>query len=78
MKSYTHNELIQKFSSYNDWKNCITELCGIPLTSVYIEERINQLNDRSNYHTEKFIEIWGESHLRQVIAWFEKARDEVN
>ncbi|MEM6780819.1 MAG: hypothetical protein AAF569_03050 [Pseudomonadota bacterium] len=65
-----------KFSTYDDWKHCITELCDIPLTPDYIEKRIAELNDQNNHHTHKFIDVWGEPHLQKVIGWFEQARQE--
>ena len=63
-----------KLSSYEDWKHCITVLCGIPLTPDYIEQRIAALSDPSNFETKKFRDIWGEEHLQRVIGWFEQAR----
>jgi len=68
--------LMMKLDTYEDWKHCITVLCGIPLTPDYITERITALNDPKNYHTKKFIDTWGESHLQLVIGWFEQARQE--
>ena len=65
-----------KLSTYEDWKHCITALCGIPLTPDYIEKRIAALNDPRDYHTQKFIDTWGETHLKKVIGWFEQARQE--
>ena len=65
-----------KLSTYNEWKHCTTQLCGIPLTSNYIEKRITELSDPNNHHTKKFVESWGEEHLKRVIGWFEQAKKE--
>lgn len=62
--------------SYEEWKHCITELCGIPLTPAYVEARIGALADRSDHGTRRFIETWGEPHLERVKSWFERARTE--
>ena len=29
--------------NYDDWKECITEYCGIPLTPDYVEKRLAAL-----------------------------------
>lgn len=65
-----------KFDTYEGWKHCITELCRIPLTQDYIEKRITDLNNPNDYHTQKFIDTWGEAHLKKIIGRFEQARDE--
>ena len=77
MKHTTHEELILKLDTYEEWKHCITVLCGIPLTLDYIEKRIAELNDLNNYHTKKFISLWGEPHLQKIIGWFEQAKQEI-
>ncbi len=62
--------------SYEDWKHCITQLCGIPLTGRYIEERLIALRDPADIMTQKFVEMWGEQHRLRVIGWFEQAQQE--
>ncbi len=63
-------------SNYADWKHCITQLCGIPLTGPYIEERLTALRDPANHTTQKFVSMWGEDHRLRVIGWFEQAQQE--
>jgi len=63
--------------SYEDWKHCITVLCGIPLTGRYIEQRLIALHNLSDYTTQRFVAAWGEEHRLRVIGWFEQARQEV-
>ncbi|MEM6811424.1 MAG: hypothetical protein AAF549_03045 [Pseudomonadota bacterium] len=65
-----------KLSNYEDWKHCITKLCNIPLAPEYIEKRIEELNNLENIHTKKFVDMWGEDHLKNVTDWFEQARQE--
>jgi len=65
-----------KLENYEDWKHCITIACGIPLTADYIEGRIKSLNNPSDHYTRKFIDNWGETHLVQIISWFERAATE--
>jgi len=64
-----------KLNTYDDWKHCITVLCGIPLTPDYIEKRLAELKNPNDYKTQKFIDTWGEQHLKKVISWFEQAGD---
>ncbi len=63
--------------SYEDWKHCITVLCGIPLTEPYIEQRLAELRDPSNGTTQKFVTMWGEDHRLRVVGWFEQAQQEM-
>ncbi|MBD3894909.1 hypothetical protein IEI94_03460 [Halomonas sp. ML-15] len=64
-------------NSYDEWRYCITEICGISLTESYIRKRINALNDQQDFMTARFIELYGEAHHQQTLAWFEQALGEV-
>ncbi len=66
-----------QLSSYEDWKHCIVEDCRILLTQAFVEQRLAALADRGDWTTQRFVEVWGEPHLRQVIAWFERAHREL-
>ena len=68
---------MQSLTTYNDWKHCITVLCGIPLTPAYVEERLAALRDPSDHGRQKFVASWGEPHLERVIGWFEQAKGEL-
>ncbi|MEO0452470.1 MAG: hypothetical protein AAFZ74_19310 [Pseudomonadota bacterium] len=63
-----------KLSSYEDWQHCITVECGIPLTSEFIQTRLNALRNPGDLHTQRFANEWGQAHLNQVIQWFEIAQ----
>lgn len=63
-------------TTYEEWKHCITVLCAIPLTKDYIAQRLAALRDTNDYTTQRFVETWGEDHLKQVINWFETAEGE--
>ncbi|MEO1249780.1 MAG: hypothetical protein AAFW76_08065 [Pseudomonadota bacterium] len=63
--------------SFEDWKHCITVLCGIPLTEPYIEQRLAELCDPANSTTQKFVAMWGEDHRLRVVGWFERAQHEM-
>ncbi|MEM6277541.1 MAG: hypothetical protein AAF714_11390 [Pseudomonadota bacterium] len=63
--------------TYKDWKICIVEKCGIPLTPDYVEERLAALSDDGDYQTQKFIERWGARHHARTMEWFERAKAEL-
>ena len=65
---------MMKLSNYNEWQRCITIECGIPLTTEYIQARLNALRDPADLHTQRFAREWGQAHLNQVIHWFEIAQ----
>ncbi|MEM6760098.1 MAG: hypothetical protein AAF601_11535 [Pseudomonadota bacterium] len=64
-------------TTYEDWKHCITVTCDIPLTQDYVTARLKALNDRSDYHTQKFVDRWGEAHHARTVGWFEQAAEEL-
>lgn len=64
--------------NYDEWRHCITVKCGIPLTPEYIAERINSLQDGTDFRTRQFLEIYGQQYHQQVLAWFHQAEQEVN
>ena len=68
---------MQSLKTYDDWKHCITVLCGIPLTPDYVEECLAALRDPADFKTQKFVAAWGEAHLAHVIGWFEQAEREL-
>jgi hypothetical protein len=63
--------------TYDDWKHCITVLCGIDLTSGFVAHRLVELRNPSAYGTQRFVASWGEQHLKDVIGWFEQAEREL-
>jgi hypothetical protein len=54
--------------TYDDWKHCITILCGIRLTSTYVEQRLAALRDPKVFDTQPFVATWGAAHLEW--CWF--------
>ncbi|MEM7695550.1 MAG: hypothetical protein AAF318_13940 [Pseudomonadota bacterium] len=63
--------------NYADWKNCIVNLCKIPLTDDFVARRLEELRDENDLKTRKFVETWGEAHRLKVIGWFEEAQAEL-
>ncbi|MEM6382568.1 MAG: hypothetical protein AAF739_07840 [Pseudomonadota bacterium] len=60
-------------TTYDEWQHCITVKCKIPLTADYVAERIEALQDMNDYHTQRFIERWGEAHHSRTLGWFREA-----
>ena len=69
--------MTKPLKTYDDWKHCITVLCRIPLTPVYVQERLAALRNPADYGTQKFLATWGAAHLERVIGWFEQAEGEL-
>lgn len=69
---------MRSLSTYDDWKHCIVELCGIPLTQAYVAKRLEELRDENNHNTRRFVSSWGDQHRIQVISWFEQAQAELS
>ena len=63
-------------STYDEWRHCIEVKCGLLLTPAFVQQRLSALHDHRNYQTQRFREMWGDEHLRDVITWFEKAENE--
>ena len=76
METVTKRDLLVKLTNYEEWKHCITVMCGIPLTSEYIDKRIMELNDLNDFRTTQFVQTWGEPHREQTLKWFEQAKTE--
>ena len=60
-------------TTYEQWVECITIKCQIPLTKDYIQQRLKSLNDASITETIKFKSLYGDEHLIRIIEWFERA-----
>ena len=69
---------MSQLRTYDDWKHCITEICGIPLTPGFVTARLEELRDTGDYNTQKFVDSWGEGHRKRVVAWFEQAEAELS
>ncbi|MEM8546741.1 MAG: hypothetical protein AAGF46_01135 [Pseudomonadota bacterium] len=63
--------------TYEQWHNCITVECGIPLTAKFVAQRLEVWRDESAQETARFRQLYGDEHWRAVIGWFERAEKEV-
>ena len=63
-------------NTYEEWRDCITQKCGIPLTAAYIEERLRVLRSPRDAATVRFRKLYGQQQLDLTVRWFEQARAE--
>lgn len=58
--------------NFEEWKNCIVNDCGIQLTKTFAKKRLNVFENDNHPETKKFVELYGEQHLKNVIYWYRK------
>ena len=58
--------------NFEEWKNCIVNDCKIDLTPQFAAKRLAVYRDRNNPETKKFLSLYGEKHLDNVIYWFQR------
>jgi hypothetical protein len=58
--------------TFEQWKNCIIHDCKIDLTKEFVQERLTVYQDPKNSETQKFISLYGEKHLINIIQWFKQ------
>ena len=56
--------------TFKDWTNCIVNDCKINLTKDFAQQRLAVYQDKRNTETQKFISLYGEQHLNNIIQWF--------
>lgn len=57
--------------TFEQWKNCIVNDCKINLTKDFAQQRLAVYKDKKNNETQKFVSLYGEQHLQNIIYWFE-------
>ena len=60
-------------TSYEEWKNCIVNDCKIKLTQKFIASRLKVYEDKRHPETKKFIALYGDQHLNNIVYWFKRA-----
>lgn len=63
--------------TYEEWEECITVKCGIPLTREYVAERLVALQDSRDIGTQQFIDRWGKAHHARTLSWFREAEQKL-
>jgi hypothetical protein len=55
--------------TFDDWKNCIINDCKINLTKEFADQRLAVYTNKNNPETQKFISLYGEQHLQNIMNW---------
>lgn len=58
--------------TFEEWKRCIVEDCGIKLTRDFVIKRLSIYENKSNPETQNFSKLYGNQHLDNVIYWYKK------
>lgn len=58
--------------TFEEWKNCIINDCKINLTKAFAQSRLEVYENRNNSETQKFVKLYGEAHLNNIIYWLNK------
>lgn len=58
--------------TFEQWKYCIEKDCGITLTKQFAKERLAVYADPAKEETKKFISLYGEQHLKNILKWLQQ------
>ena len=58
--------------TFEEWKNCIVNDCKIDLTKAFAAQRLAIYENRKNPETQKFVSLYGEQHLLNIITWLKR------
>jgi hypothetical protein len=58
--------------SFEEWKKCIVNDCHINLSPDFAQKRLTVFQDRGQLETQKFIQLYGEQHLQNIINWLKQ------
>lgn len=58
--------------TFEQWYTCIVNHCKINLTKDFVQQRLAVYKDPENTETQKFISLYGEQHLQNIINWFKQ------
>lgn len=60
--------------TFEQWQACITQDCKIDLTTEFAQKRLAVYTDHQHPETKKFISLYGEQHLTNIIHWFKQIK----
>ncbi|MEM1322549.1 MAG: hypothetical protein AAGG75_19955 [Bacteroidota bacterium] len=64
-------------TTFEEWKNCIVNDCKIKLTRDFVAGRLKVYKAKNNPETRKFVQLYGEQHLNNIIYWLERSSKEI-
>lgn len=59
--------------TYEQWHHCITVKCDIELYREFVHERLAVYVDADNEETKRFVALYGQNHLKNIIQWYSQA-----
>lgn len=57
--------------TFEQWKHCIVDECQIRLTKEFANQRLEVYKNKQHPETSRFIQLYGEQHLNNIITWFQ-------
>ena len=60
--------------TFDELQKCITNDCKIKLTKEFAEQRLVVYKDKQHPESKKFISLYGENHLNNIIQWYSQIR----
>jgi len=58
--------------TFDQWRTCIVKDCKINLDQDFAKKRLAVYQDNTNRETQKFVSLYGEQHLQNVISWLQQ------
>lgn len=55
--------------TFEAWKSCIVNNCKLSLTKDFAQQRLAVYQNKENQETQKFVALYGEQHLQNIIQW---------
>lgn len=62
--------------TFEAWQSCIVNDCKISLTKDYVMSRLAIYQDMKNKETQKFVSLYGQEHLQNIVYWLNKIAEE--
>lgn len=62
--------------NFDEWKACIEQRCGIPLTVSFARSRLVVYENQELPETRKFISLYGKEHYQNIVLWFHQIVDQ--
>ena len=59
-------------TTFEEWVSCITNDCKIEFNQTFAQQRLAVYQDRNDSETQKFVELYGELHLKNILTWYKK------
>jgi len=58
--------------NFEEWKDCIIKDCKIQPTEEFVKGRLHVYQNPNHPERQKFILLYGEKHLKNIIRWLKK------